>query len=142
MVPLQTILRAQRGRYLWGLRVGEGSLLSWQVGDAHLHVEMGRSVDGLDQRFAEPRGKWQVEVLDGEVLLKTPAGSGTIRAEEAPSEELEELLELLEGQALVSCELGESLALRFDLEAELVVSGARAWVRSVGPEGEGEWNAE
>ncbi len=142
MTNLHTILRAQRGRYLWGVAIGEGSLLSWHVGEPHLHVEMARAADGLERRIAEPRGRWQVEVLDGEVQLQTAVGAATLGSDLEPPEGAGSLLEHLEGQALVTCELGDALTLRFDLEAELVVGGSRAWVRSVGPEGEGEWMRE
>lgn len=139
MTRLETILRAQRGRYLWGVRSGEGSLLSWHVGDPHLHVEMGRTPDGVDQRFAEARGHWQVEILDGQLRIATPVGAATLDGDAAAPESVGALLAHFEGQALVSFELGEALALRFDLEAEFVLGGRRAWVRVSGPEGEAEW---
>lgn len=137
---MHEILRAQRGRYLWGVTIGEGSLLSWQVGEPHLHVAMDRTREGLESRSAEPKGRWQVAVLDGDVALSTPAGILTLSGAEALPEEGDELLGLFEGQALVASEIGEALTLRFDLESELRVSGPHALVRVVGPEGEVEWS--
>jgi hypothetical protein len=140
VTKMHEILNAQRGRYLWGVTIGEGSLLSWQVGEPHLHLAMDRTWDGLERRSAEPRGRWQVAILDGEVALTTPAGELTLSGTEEPLADAGEVLALFEGQALVGCEIGGELTLRFDLESELVVRGPHALVRVVGPEGEAEWN--
>ncbi len=139
MTKVHEILRAQRGRYLWGVTIGEGALLSWQVGDPHLHVALDRGRDGLERRSAEPKGRWQVAILDGEVTLATPVGTLELSGSEALPEDGDEVLAHFEGQALVGCEVGDELILRFDLESELSVSGPHALVRVVGPEGEAEW---
>jgi len=140
VTKVREILRAQRGRYLWGVTIGEGSLLSWQVGEPHLHVAMDRTGHGFESRSAEPKGRWQVAILDGEVTLATPAGILALSGAEELPEETDERLGLFEGQALVGCEVGDELVLRFDLDGELRVSGPHALARVVGPEGEAEWS--
>ena len=143
MTSLHTLLREQRGRYVWGVRAGDESLLSWQVGDPHLHLEPGRTPEGFERRWAELRGRWQVAVLDGRARLGGPLGDLELTAEGEDHEDADEHLEFLAGQALVDFDLEPTrLVLRFDLGCELEISGEYALVRaSAGDDRVAEWAA-
>lgn len=136
------LLREQRGRYVWGVRAGDESLLSWQVGDPRVHLAPGRTVEGLECRHVELRGRWQVAILDGEVRMKSPLGEMELSANLEPAPGQMELsadvepalgqqgwaqLRYLEGQALVRADHDAGcVRLFFDLETELELSGPRA----------------
>ena len=146
MTSVHTLLRQQRGRYLWGVRLRDESLLSWQVGDPHLHLEPGRTVEGFECRFAAVGGRWQVAVLDGSVLLRTPLGVLDLRPDgdfDQVADEAGPHLGYLQGQALVAAEIQPTrILLRFDLETELELSGEHALLRVSRGDQTAEWTSE
>ena len=115
-------LRATRGRYVWGVRTGDGALLSWEAGEPSLHVEMARSDAGVEVRTVRPRGRWQVAILEGDIQLT----AGGYRIDLGTDPRKREALDCFEGQALIGFAFhAGALTLRFDLDAVIEVSQPR-----------------
>ncbi|MCB9599389.1 MAG: hypothetical protein H6721_14370 [Sandaracinus sp.] len=111
---------AWKGRYVWGVRVGAESLLSFEGGEPRLEVNEHHDVHGELRREVLPRGGHRFVVFDarfelgfhGETAATDEDGPGTLARAAAE----------LSGQALerVGLEKG-ALRLEFDLGAQLRV---------------------
>lgn len=132
----QEVMRAfapLRGRYVWGVRTGAESLLSFEVGEPRLEVHEHLDGRGEPRREVTACGRYRFALvdcrfelaLDGETLATDEHGDGTVaRAGQR-----------LSGQALEGVSLeGDVLRLSFDLGGSLRVwrhpqseAGAVVW---------------
>lgn len=114
---------------MWWVRVGEGALLTLEVGSPRLEVDEVRH-DGIPHRSVRPRGQWQLSL--GECRFELRAGD-ELATEASDVAELEATAEQLDGQALLSADENEGvLTLEFDLGGLLEVrpldDASVAWV--------------
>jgi len=98
-------LRKLRGRYCWGVRAGDHALLTLELGPPMLEV-----VESPEGREVTARGRAQLAIVEAFELEVDG------RRYDARSEDLDEGLARLSGQALMVVAEGE---LRFDLGAVL-----------------------
>ncbi|MEM9067405.1 MAG: hypothetical protein AAGE52_02835 [Myxococcota bacterium] len=115
---LATLFDPVRGRYGWGVRIGEGSLLRIELGPPTLEVDEA-FVEGAHHRSVTVRGRWQLALLECSFSLMTAIGEVH---EGSERDALFEAAEHLSGQALLDV-IDEDPATRFtfDLGAELCV---------------------
>ncbi len=125
-------VREPRGRYCWQPSLGEGALLSLELGPPHLEVAQARR-GGEPCREVSVRGTWQLVLHECAFALCT--GDSEL-SERAGLAELEAAAQVLEGQALLEV-IDEAPVTRFvfDLGGELRVEpvpelgpGALQWV--------------
>ena len=113
------LFRPLRGRYVWSVRVGEGALLTMELGNPRLEVAEVRH-DGIPHRAVRPRGQWQLSL--GECAFELQVGDLVVD-ESSEVDALERAAERLDGQALLFAEERDGvLRLELDLGAVLTVT--------------------
>ena len=117
-MTVDALFRPLRGRYVWWVRVGEGALLTFEVGSPRLEIEEVRH-DGIPHRAVRPRGQWQLSLGECSFVIRIGDEQATDRSEAV---DLAVLAELLDGQALLNAHETEGvLTLEFDLGAVVEV---------------------
>lgn len=103
---------------MWWVRVGEGALLTMELGNPRLEVDEVRH-DGIPHRSVRPRGQHQLSLL--ECCFELRAGDVRV-SERSDAEEVRRAAARLDGQALLhTSELDGVLRLELDLGAVLEV---------------------
>lgn len=110
-----------RGRYLWDLRAGDGSLLAFEAGQPLLAVVEWSDAEGRDRRSVRARGQYSFALHEGVVSLHDAEGYPLDPGDP-------EDLDLLGGQAIVlASHADDTLRLELDLGGTIELKGALVW---------------